>query len=661
MPVAPTYPGVYIEEIPSGVRTITGVATSITAFVGRAYTGPDNEPVTINTWADYERTFGGLWEKSSMSFAVNDFYMNGGGQAIIVRLYNPLPADKTAAETAAKLEFRGDNTDDPPKGIYGKFTDAWGGIENPGDAETAKDVVTATDKEAAYILSSKSPYSAAGKAAAEFISSTILSELGKLMADVVADVEDEVTDAFDTATCLIGRLEAEDLIKKGVETYSLLDEAVEVAKKAAVPTTNSLLTVDNLRLKAAYKGSWGNNLEAKVEYADEDTRKKVVKRLKPLEDFKPLEEGDIFNLLIEDAKTGATETFLNLTVKDHARRVDRVLEKESNLVRMASDEPPESIPEENVADVSQGDDATDGDALEGANFTGTGMDANKQGLYALENADLFNLLCIPPFKDDVVEIGLLDDASQYCEKRRAFFILDAPSSWNTKKAAKVGIAKLTTKSKNAAIFFPRLRKANPLMDNQMQNFPACGAVAGVMARTDSRRGIWKAPAGIDATLNGVSALSVPLTDMENGELNPLGINCLRTKAAVGRIVWGARTLEGDDRIGSEWKYIPVRRLALYIEESLYRGTQWVVFEPNDEPLWSQIRLNIGAFMNNLFRQGAFQGITPKDAYFVKCSSETTTQNDINLGKVNILVGFAPLKPAEFVILKIQQMAGQIKA
>jgi phage tail sheath protein FI len=125
------------------------------------------------------------------------------------------------------------------------------------------------------------------------------------------------------------------------------------------------------------------------------------------------------------------------------------------------------------------------------------------------------------------------------------------------------------------------------------------------------------------------------------------------------VVWGARTLRGSDQMGDDYKYIPVRRLALFIEESLYRGTQWVVFEPNDEPLWSQIRLNVGSFMHNLFVQGAFQGQTPTDAYFVSCDKTTTTQNDIDLGIVNILVGFAPLKPAEFVILQIQQIAGSI--
>ncbi|MEM9267054.1 MAG: phage tail sheath C-terminal domain-containing protein, partial [Cyanobacteria bacterium P01_F01_bin.13] len=216
-----------------------------------------------------------------------------------------------------------------------------------------------------------------------------------------------------------------------------------------------------------------------------------------------------------------------------------------------------------------------------------------------------------------------------------------------------------TNSDHAALFFPMLMKPNILKENQIEAFAPCGAVAGIFARTDAQRGVWKAPAGTEATLVGVPKLSVPLTDAENGELNPLAINCLRGFPAAGRVIWGSRTLQGDDRLASEWKYVPVRRTALLIEESLYRGTQWAVFEPNDEPLWAQLRLNIGAFMQNLFRQGAFQGSTPQEAYLVKCDSETTTQNDINLGIVNVVVGFAPLKPAEFVILKIQQLAGQI--
>jgi phage tail sheath protein FI len=247
-------------------------------------------------------------------------------------------------------------------------------------------------------------------------------------------------------------------------------------------------------------------------------------------------------------------------------------------------------------------------------------------------------------------------------------IVDPPSAWGKKKETAAAEAKkglndlgLTgVAARNAALYFPRVIKADPEREDQLDTFVPCGIVAGLMARTDTQRGVWKAPAGVDASLNGIRGLEANLTNEENGMLNPLGINCLRNFPIIGNIVWGARTLRGADQLADEYKYVPVRRLALFLEESLYRGTQWVVFEPNDEPLWAQIRLNIGAFMHNLFRQGAFQGATPREAYFVKCDSETTTQNDINLGIVNIVVGFAPLKPAEFVIIKIQQMTGQIE-
>jgi phage tail sheath protein FI len=202
--------------------------------------------------------------------------------------------------------------------------------------------------------------------------------------------------------------------------------------------------------------------------------------------------------------------------------------------------------------------------------------------------------------------------------------------------------------------------ADPLQENHTEEFVPCGAVAGIYARTDAQRGVWKAPAGIEASLVGVRELSYRLTDEQNDRLNPLGLNCLRTFPVAGHVCWGARTLAGADRLNSEWKYVPVRRTALFIEESLYRGTQWAVFEPNSEPLWAQLRLNVGTFMQDLFRQGAFQGSSPREAYFVKCEKETTTQNDIDKGVVNILIGFAPLKPAEFVIIEIQQIAGQIE-
>ncbi|HIK04456.1 MAG TPA: phage tail sheath family protein [Trichormus sp. M33_DOE_039] len=316
----------------------------------------------------------------------------------------------------------------------------------------------------------------------------------------------------------------------------------------------------------------------------------------------------------------------------------------------------------------------DGNPADGNALMGGGDPNAKAGIYALEDVDLFNILCIPRAAvlagDSATEtegVAVMTVANNYCQQRRAFFIMDTPpnidappnideveeiSNWLDRNA--------TLRSKNAALYFPRVHIPDPLNNFKLRSIGASGTIAGLFARTDSTRGVWKAPAGTDATLRNVAKLEVTLTDQQNGVLNPLGINCLRTFPVYGSICWGARTLNGADQQTSEWKYIPVVRVALFIEETLYRGLKWVVFEPNDEPLWSQIRLNVGAFMQNLFRQGAFQGKSPREAYLVKCDRETTTQNDINLGIVNIVVGFAPLKPAEFVIIKLQQLAGQIQ-
>ena len=283
---------------------------------------------------------------------------------------------------------------------------------------------------------------------------------------------------------------------------------------------------------------------------------------------------------------------------------------------------------EDLADVQKAlaaTQATDGASLDSTDFIGKGYQDQKIGLYALEQADLFNILCIPPFvhNGDVFDIDmgskLLAQAATYCAERRAMLLVDPPSDWVDREKSVTNIPKVvqaiggSDNAKNVAFYFPRINESNILKNNQIEAFVPSGAIAGIWARTDTQRGIWKAPAGLEASVAGITGVNVPLTDGENGLLNPLAINCLRTFPASGTVVWGARTLQGNDQLASEWKYIPVRRTALYIEESLYRGLQWVVFEPNDEPLWAQIRLNVGAFMQNLFRLGAFQGQSPRDA------------------------------------------------
>ena len=522
MPATPTYPGVYIEEVPSGVRTITGVATSITAFIGRAWKGPVDEPVTIISLADYERIFGGLWRASSMSYAVRQFFQNGGNQAIIVRVGTR----------------------------------------------------TGTNK---------------------------------------------------------------------------LSEAI--------------ITLDGgTTLKASSPGTWGRNLEASVNHKTNNPA-----------------DTKLFNLVINDnpnndddfikrGGSGINEVFNNVSVDpDSTRFITKVLEQSSLLVRvntLGSNKP--SVTSSPVQSATTGaNSGKDGTALSDTIVTGDLN--NKTGIYALKKADLFNLLCIPPLTlgESGIDLAMSTwtNAAKFCEENRALLIVDAPRNWTVNTGGTAATTNIGSFSaivrKNAAIYFPRLLLADPLQEGIFEDFAPCGVIAGLISRIDSSRGVWKAPAGIEANLQGVMGLTVNMNDEENGLLNPLGINCLRNFPGIGTVCWGARTLEGHDILASEWKYVSIRRLALFLEESLYRGTKWVVFEPNDEPLWAKIRMNLGAFMMSLFRQGAFQGSTPDRAYFVKCDAETTTQNDRNLGIVNIEVGFAPLKPAEFVIIKIQQIAAEL--
>jgi phage tail sheath protein FI len=285
------------------------------------------------------------------------------------------------------------------------------------------------------------------------------------------------------------------------------------------------------------------------------------------------------------------------------------------------------------------------------------------GINLLDRVAIFNLLCVP----GETAPATVKTLQTYCAGQRAFYIVDPPQFATiaglvtSGPAGTGGVSVVGPDAANAAYYFPWVSAPDPLASNRPALFPPCGFVAGIYAATDASRGVWKAPAGVDAGLTSELGLQYTLTDIENGNLNIQAINCLREFKVYGDVVWGARTLAGNDQAGSQWKYVPIRRLALFLESSLYDGTQWVVFEPNDERLWGQIRLNVGAFMQGLFLQGAFQGTSPQQAYFVKCDAENNPQSSIDMGIVNILVGFAPLYPAEFVVIQIQQMAGQTQS
>ncbi len=643
MPVVPTYPGVYIEEIPSGVRTITGVATSITAFVGFALRGPTNEPVRIQNFGDFERQFGGLNLDSTMSYAVRQFFDNGGSDAIIVRLSNEgvraigdlgnelvleavMPGDEELTATV--------NYDNIP----------------PEDEESFNLVISKDDENIGTLENVKSSGIDEAISSNADLSPVIRLQPGKKPTVRTAEGAVQIEGGRDPGSSASIQL----------PIYERANG--EIVMEEGSPKVDKILT-----LVAVSEGKWGNQLQAIVDHDVPDVPGK----------------DKMFNLTVQsvgkDDITGedtvtASETLRNLSVDQTSKRyLLDVINAESNFVRVAGAVPSKRSEENSVDEdgnpipVKSDGKGGNGDPPLDYGFY-IGDESSKTGLYALEKADLFNLLCIPPVnrQSNIVGEGttVLSTALKYCVKRRAMLLVDAPSTWQDTADAEAGVDSLRKElgakfATNTVVYFPRLKMADPLKEYRIEEFVPCGAVAGIIARTDVQRGVWKAPAGIDATFSGVREFTYKMTNDENGRLNPKGLNCLRVFPVYGNVIWGARTLAGDDRLASEWKYLPVRRTVLFLEESLYRGTQWVVFEPNDEPLWAQIRLNIGVFMNDLFRQGAFQGSKPSDAYFVKCDKETTTQSDINRGIVNIIVGFAPLKPAEFVIIKFQQIAGQL--
>jgi hypothetical protein len=621
MPVNPTYPGVYIDELPSPVRTIIGVPTAVAAFVGPAARGPVDEPRHLTSWTDFDRIYGGLSADSMMSYAVFHYYQNGGSEAEVVRVAARDTPSVIDLGNKVKLEAK-------KPGAAGDQLKARVDYD-PADATIYKLQVKGQDK-----------------------TFTVKVDSGPDKPDSL----EQQLNGSDLVKAAAGNPRAkppESPPAVGGDPFG--DPKIPTGTGGRDGATRATIELPTGKknggkdvvvvLEAKYPGAWADALEVEVDH-----------------DTDP--EGR-YNLTVRDPdpEHGSEETWRNIESKlGSAQSLDRVLDQ-SRLVRTQANtvldtRPTESEPDKPVKVKTNGNDGEPPTETELIGVDGV----TKSGIYALRSTDIFTILCVPPIDRKGGFMGkLYSEAAKLCVDRRAMLLVDPPVVWTDADRAVNNFGKLQPTgddARNAAVYFPWIKLADK--DGMLLQFPPSGAVAGVWARTDGQRNVAKAPAGIDASLSGVSELMVKLTDGENGRLNPLGVNCLRTFPVIGSVVWGARTLRGADRLANQWKYVPVRRTALFIEESLYRGTQWVVFEPNDEPLWSAIRLNVGAFMNTLFRQGMFQGRTPQEAYLVKCDRDNNPQNDIDRGIVNILVGFAPLKPAEFVLIHIQQLAGQIQ-
>ena len=284
-----------------------------------------------------------------------------------------------------------------------------------------------------------------------------------------------------------------------------------------------------------------------------------------------------------------------------------------------------------------------------------------KGLSLLSRTPSFNILVMPETTvlPDRETAKVFQSAVALIEKHRAIYLLDPPQQDAIRQTVKALAswfrAQVGIRHPNVVLYFPRVQVRSRVVSLSTVTIPVSGTMAGLFARLDGTRGVWKSPAGTEATLRGVVGLDQLLTSRDIDLLTSANINALKQIPSSLYVAWGARTLSSDP----EWKYVPVRRTALFLESSIQQGTTWAVFEPNDEPLWAQIRQSVEIFLEGLFRKGAFQGPRAKDAYFVKCGRETTTITDQSAGIIHILVGFAPLRPAEFVVLKIQQKASPV--
>jgi uncharacterized protein len=524
-------PGVYPREIPSGVRSISGVATSNTAFVGCFARGPVNVATRITSLGEFERVFGGLAIGFESAYAVRTYFLNGGSIAFIVRV--------TAGVANTASAQIGGNT-----GVTLAATSpgTWGNALRVGIARAAG--------------------------------------------------------APTTFNLLVREYRGTEVIRE--EAFSNLSIT---AGQPRYVTTVLAAESELVRCTAHVTG----NLPAATQVPINGVNGPAVT-------MDQLQEAPVTSLLPLATTAGTDGTLPGNT--DGWR--DAI-----------------------VASIG-------------------GSAANNTGINALETIvpDVFNLLCLPDLSVlDHARMGpaalVYQQAHAYCLRKFAFLIVDSLADTSQANVLAWTAALGATVRRSAALYYPKLIGPDPLNPAVDRVMASSGAVAGIYARTDAARGVWKAPAGTEAGLAGGRPREI-VTDRQQGPMNVQGINVLRTFPVYNSIVWGARTLEGADALASEWRYIPVRRLALFIEDSLQRGLQWVVFEPNDEPLWASVRLNVTAFMSQLHRQGAFQGASARDAFLVKCDSETTTQADINLGILNLYVGFAPVRPAEFVVLQIQQ-------
>lgn len=624
------HPGVYVEEIASGARSIEASGTSIAAFVGYATKGPIGEPTYITKWDQYESHFGGLLDTidfptiasaPALGHAVRAFYLNGGGGAYVVRIV----ADGSAASSARSFIVpTGAGTTLPTSNRAITFT-----AVNEGEWGDALRVSVDEQDDGAFTLQIG------------------LDEDGDINwiekfedLSFAPDGSDFASSVNNLSSLVTASVAATGDLSDDYVAYSRSGDLSAFTDFAGLEARDITITVDSAApIEVTFAAGLGSlaDVAAAIQAAIAPTHSEFTA------------EVSSNRLLLKSASL----TFDSAVVVTDGS-TDSAL---GDLLLGSSDGTEESTSDLLMPISIELTGGADGSAPASTDYD--------DAFTELENQKDVNIVCLPGQEWGTGNgTAIFEAAISHAEKmKNRLVLIDPPSGTRLITRANVEALGLSTSS-YAAFYYPSIEIANPLYDAERNattdttlTVGPSGFLAGVYAKIDGRRGPWKAPAGTEAQLLGVSRFEYEVDDAAQDVLNPIGVNALRALSGYGNVVWGARTRA--TKADPPWRYVPVRRTAMMIEQSIFDSIQWAVFEPNNHKLWSGLRASIGGFMDGLFRAGAFQGETASQAYHVRCGlGDTMTQNDIDAGQVIVIVGFAALKPAEFVIIRIQQKTGQ---
>ena len=621
------HPGVYVQEVPSGVRPIEGVSTSTAAFLGKAPAGPLDRALMVTSFIEFEATYGSFIADSFLAHAAMHFFGNGGNRLYVARVARD-------AEVARVTIADRQGAPAPALAVAATSAGAWG---NDLEVVVADGTLDPGD---------------------EF-------RLSVRRGGAVVESFDNLGVNPDTPNFADNEVNARSQLVRVTVDLAGAPATAGSSTSAAAPATSLPTGRRRLVIDVNGDGPQAVELAAPLGTGPEVAAaiQAAVRGLGPRRGSTPAAAFSAF--------TAAFAGGLYVLTSGAGGR--------GSSVRVTPDPAGDATGLLRLGVARGGAETTGGAALRPANGTylvGDGAVAGatlavtlgSDGTTPQDNDYIAAFDLLDPLRDvnlvaapGIGSAAVVGHGATYCQGRMdCFFVGDLPAVVDTRAEAESFVNALPAKTSYAAVYFPWLTTPDPTgASPDPVAMPPSGFAAGLYARTDGRRGVWKAPAGTEANVAGAVGLTTIISDAEQDTLNPVGVNVVRFFPSAGIVVWGARTLA--TRSDPEYRYIPVRRLAIFLEQSIQNGIQWAVFEPNDEDLWASLRLNVGAFMTTQFRAGAFQGETAAQAFFVKCDAQTNPQAQIDAGIVTILVGFAPLKPAEFVVLKISQKTAEAAA